>query len=557
MDVSISIVSYNTKDILERCLASIYENTKGITFEVFVVDNNSQDGSPEMVKTKFPQVNLIENKENLYFTKANNQAIKLSKGRYILILNSDTYFKDSSLEKMVCFMDEHTKAGAIGPQFLYPNGERVWSANRYQTFLSAILESTVLRKLFPNNKFRIRRHMLDVDGKNSLLEADLVSDACVLLRRKVLDQVGIYDEQFSLYYTEDDLCSRIRKGGWKIYHVPWVQIVHLEGQSANNEKRGKISQLYRKDMLHYFQKHHGYFQALILKLLLYINLIPSIVYRWAYKTCSLLFPATALRRNLNYSARVHDMCQDRGEQFYGSLYLRYVFENIKLYHGSEKLEILDAGCGPGRIAIPLAKSGHRVLGIDISDIAIRKAEGYALKEGVTIQFKSGELHSTLKKIEDESFDVAVCLEVTYSCKDYEGILEEMRRVLKPCGLLMVSFRTKYYYVLTALSKNDYKTALFILKNNKGKLWGQDYNWFTIAQIQELLNDIGVNLLSVKGIGCFSGISQDPLSFISNPAKLNETNLNLLYELESNELNGLKECSRYVLAIGLKENNKIN
>ena len=269
MDVSISIVSYNTKDMLEKCLASIYTNTEVTSFEIIVVDNNSQDGSGEMVKTKFPQVKLVENKENLYFTKANNQAIKLSKGRYVLIMNSDVLICKGTIQNMIEFMDTNRDAGAASCFFL---GAAPLSCSKFSTPLIDIIDCTVLRKLFINSKVINEYRMADWD-RHSTRAVDVICDAFMMIRREAINDIGIYDEKFLLYYTENDLCMRLNKNGWKVYHYAEAEVFHEINYSTNKENTRKISRILKNDLFHYYKKYYGFITASSMWFILSINAI--------------------------------------------------------------------------------------------------------------------------------------------------------------------------------------------------------------------------------------------------------------------------------------------
>ncbi|MCL4498889.1 MAG: glycosyltransferase family 2 protein [Chloroflexi bacterium] len=272
VDLTVSIISFNTKDLLVNCLESIYANTEGISFEVIVVDNASTDGSAEAVRTRFPQVRLIANDRNLYFTKAHNQAIGVSAGRYVLILNSDTILLPGTLEKMVQFMDAHPQAGAASCVFLNPDGT-IWpSCWKFKTLSAVLWGLNIPLNLFPNARARTEPRMLDWD-RTTLREVDVVVDAFMMVRRGAIEEVGTYDETLLLYATEDDFCLRLKSAGWKIYHVPEAKIIHINRGSVDQVRLLTIQSIYRRDTVRFLRKHHGFGIALIGNVIISLDLV--------------------------------------------------------------------------------------------------------------------------------------------------------------------------------------------------------------------------------------------------------------------------------------------
>ena len=243
MDLSIIIVSYNTKDLLKQCLDSIYGKVQDISFEIFVVDNNSQDGSPKMVKNLFPQVKLIENKENKGFASANNLAIKRSNGKYVLLLNSDTIVLPGSLSKMVQFMDETPKAGATGCKLINPDGS---------------LQS------FGRGLKRVR--------EKGVREVNWVEAACLMVRQRVIDGIGLMDENFFFYSEDMDWCRRIRLAGWKIFCISQAKIIHY-GRGSTRKWDSKIVTEAYKSGYYYARKHFGIIIAVIYRMVTLIEIL--------------------------------------------------------------------------------------------------------------------------------------------------------------------------------------------------------------------------------------------------------------------------------------------
>lgn len=269
IDLSISIVSYNTRHLLKQCIESIYKETKDISFEIFVIDNASDDGTVGMVQSDFPNVKLIANKENRGFAAANNQAIKESTGRYIVLLNPDTVILDSALDKLVSFMNSHPEAGVVGPQILNPDKTLQFSYDDGISlkgyFKSLVLNNFLflLYSLIPSflKRFYRQHRNCSVSSRSArrpseVKEVGRVRGCCFLVRRNVIGHVGLMDERFFLYCEEVDWAYRIRKSGWKIYFFPSANIIHYWGQSTTQMKDFSFITHHKSDY-RYFKKHYG------------------------------------------------------------------------------------------------------------------------------------------------------------------------------------------------------------------------------------------------------------------------------------------------------------
>lgn len=236
-----------------------------MSFEVFVVDNNSQDGTAEMIREKFPQVKLINNKDNAGFPKANNQAILKSSGRYILLLNPDTVVHPGALDKLVEFMDQHPDAGAAGPKLLWPNGRLQESCISFPTIPALLTRSLFIEGIWPNNPIT-KKHFMKNFKYDKVAEVDQPMGAALIIRKKALDKVGLMDEKIKLFFDEVDLCYRIKKAGWKIYFTPDPVITHFGGQSVKKLGPFGISRQFGRSRNYYFRKHFGIFAMLIIML---------------------------------------------------------------------------------------------------------------------------------------------------------------------------------------------------------------------------------------------------------------------------------------------------
>ncbi len=270
MDLSVVIVNWNTRDLLIQCLESVFRTAGEVNLEVFVVDNGSVDGSRERVKERFPDVRMIENRGNVGFARANNQALKISGGRYLLLLNPDTRVRGKAIAELISFMEGHSEAGISGVQLLNANGSKQNSIANFPSLATELLNKRLLRHLFPK-KFPGKER-----SYSAPIEVDSVIGACMMVRRSAADQVGILDEDYFLFLEETDWCYRMKKAGWKVYHVPQVEVDHFQGKSAEgHKKRGKVE--YYRSRYHFFKKNRGDAQFLILFVGLAVKLVVEFV----------------------------------------------------------------------------------------------------------------------------------------------------------------------------------------------------------------------------------------------------------------------------------------
>ena len=265
MDVSVIIVNWNTQSLLRNCLTSVYECAGAIDYEIIVVDNASTDGSAEMVRNDFQDVILIENTENRGFAAANNQGMAIAKGKYVLLLNSDTIVLANSIAKAVRFADENLQTAVMGCQVLNQDGSIQQTCFKFPSILNMLLSSTYLYKLFPRNKFFGREQMTWWD-RSDVRQVDVVTGCFMLVRREAIEQVGPMDERFFMYGEETDWCYRFREKGWKIMFAPVGQIIHFGGQSTAKRPVVMIIQL-RLSILKFIKKHHSWPSYLIARFL--------------------------------------------------------------------------------------------------------------------------------------------------------------------------------------------------------------------------------------------------------------------------------------------------
>ncbi len=274
MKLSVIIVSYNVKYYLEQCLDALTKALNGIESEVFVVDNHSDDDSVKMVSSLFPAVHLIVNSENRGFSKANNQAIKLSKGEYILLLNPDTLLEEDSLHKAMHFMDQHMDAGGLGVKMIDSQGKFLPESKRgLPTPWAAFCKMSLLSVLFPHSRWFNQYH-LGFLPEDQIHQIDVLAGAFMLLRKSVLDTIGSLDEDFFMYGEDIDLSYRITQAGFHNYYFPVSRIIHYKGESTRKSSLNYVKIFYGS-MLIFARKHF----ATKNKLLMALIILPGVYLR--------------------------------------------------------------------------------------------------------------------------------------------------------------------------------------------------------------------------------------------------------------------------------------
>jgi GT2 family glycosyltransferase len=253
MDVSIVIVNWNTRDIVRNCLCSTYGQTKNVDFEVIVIDNASMDGSAKMVQTEFPQVNLIKNSNNVGFAAACNQGIAISKGKYVLLLNSDIVILDNAIAKAFTFAETHPEAAVVGCRVLNPDKTVQQTCFMFPSLLNMLLSTTHLHKLFSSSGFFGREYMTWWD-RDDVRQVDCVTGCFMLVRQNAIKDVGTLDERFFMYGEETDWCYRFKKAGWVTLFTPGAEIVHLDCASSKQIADKMFLQL-RGSISFFFKKH--------------------------------------------------------------------------------------------------------------------------------------------------------------------------------------------------------------------------------------------------------------------------------------------------------------
>ncbi len=266
VDLSIAIVNWNTKELLKACLESVFKQTRGLDYEVWVVDNGSSDGSAEMIKKEFPHVRLIENMTNLGFTKANNQILRQSSGECVLLLNSDTQIIGNAIKELFDFMEAHPEAGAGGCQLLNRDGSLQSSCGRFPKLMSVFFGGEIVnglfKKVFRNRTF-FAEYGLNEEDHHYFQEVDFVKGCCIILRKSAVEKAGLFDENLFMYFEEMDLCYRIKQKGYKVLYSPQPKVLHIGGQSSRLFSETVFRNLNSQEYL--FRKHYGNAHAFVLK----------------------------------------------------------------------------------------------------------------------------------------------------------------------------------------------------------------------------------------------------------------------------------------------------
>jgi N-acetylglucosaminyl-diphospho-decaprenol L-rhamnosyltransferase len=265
MELSVVIVNWSTRDLLAQCLQSIWDTAGGLDLEVILVDNASTDDSVEMTRRAFPQVQVIANAENVGFVRANNQAMRRARGRYLLLLNSDAEVLPGTLGESVRFMDEHPRAGVLGARLLNTDGTFQASYTPFPTLwreflILSALGRWLVRPTYPSHGPQQGLGALRING--------YLEGAYLMARREAVDQVGELDERIFMYAEDVDWCYRFLQAGWEVWYLPQVAVIHHGGQSSRKRRRRMEAELYRS-RVYFFRKHYGKNAALRLRLLIY------------------------------------------------------------------------------------------------------------------------------------------------------------------------------------------------------------------------------------------------------------------------------------------------
>ena len=255
IDISICIVSYRARNYLYDCLRSIDETIDSLSCEIIVVDNHSEDGTVEMLRNEFPNVYLLVNDHNTGYTRPNNQAMRVSQGKYILLINPDTLVKPNAIVELVNFLDAHPEAGIVGPKVLNRDGTLQKQCRRSEARpWDAICYFSGLSRLFPKDK-RFAGYLMTYLSEDTAHEAEAVSGSCMMIRREVIDQIGYQDENFFAYQEDTDYCRRARLAGWKVFYNPSAQIIHFGGEGGSRIHHTRSIIEWHRSYYLYYRKH--------------------------------------------------------------------------------------------------------------------------------------------------------------------------------------------------------------------------------------------------------------------------------------------------------------
>jgi hypothetical protein len=251
VDLSIIIVAWNVRDLVLDCLASIADARLELSYEVILIDNGSADGTVECVCRQFPEVQVFALPHNIGFGAGNNRGLEAMVGRYAVLLNSDTIVLPGQLEACVRFLDEHPEAGVVGPQLLNPDRTKQNCIHNSPTLVSELLGQSLLRRLFP-----LRYPSKRIEYREPV-EVEAVLGACLFVRRDVVSQVGLIDEDYFFFLEETDWCHRIRRAGWKVFHLPSAQVIHLYGESTKKKVPLRTRIEYYRSRYTFFRKNRS------------------------------------------------------------------------------------------------------------------------------------------------------------------------------------------------------------------------------------------------------------------------------------------------------------
>ena len=365
MKLSVIIVNYNVRHFLEQCLHSVFNASRKTTVEVFVVDNHSVDGSSAMVAEKFPEVKLIENKVNVGFAKANNQAIRISSGEYVLLLNPDTLVEEDTFDKVIEFMDSHSDAGGLGVKMIDGKGNFLPESKRgLPTPSVAFYKIFWISKLFPHSK-TFNRYHLGYLSKDETHEVEVLSGAFMLLRKSALEKSGLLDEEFFMYGEDIDLSYRLILSGYKNYYFSKTTIIHYKGEST---KKGSINyvRMFYNAMAIFARKHFSKGNADIftffITLAIWFRALLALISRFIKSLATPIIDGTIIYAGFYFITRYWETYRYNGDGSYPKFFLIYVVPSYTLlwlfsiyylggYSRQVKLKNVFKGIGAGALLV--------------------------------------------------------------------------------------------------------------------------------------------------------------------------------------------------------------
>lgn len=290
IDVSVIIVNYNVKDLVDNCIASIYKsNNANHSIEIFLVDNNSVDGSADHIEKNYPEVKVIRNNKNLGFSKANNIALRQAEGRYVLILNPDTVLEEGTFKKLIDFAESNEKTGAVTSKLILGNGKLDKACKRSFPKLSVALPRMLgLSNLFPKSRIFGKYNLTYLD-ENETAEVEAVCGAFMFMPKTVLDETGFFDEDYFMYGEDLDLCYRIKEKGYRIFYFPSVTTIHLKGESTRKTRFSYVNNFY--GAMRIFVRKNFSHASRILLLILQLGIFYRSLLSYLKRAAKVIYPA--------------------------------------------------------------------------------------------------------------------------------------------------------------------------------------------------------------------------------------------------------------------------
>lgn len=263
IELSVGIVNTNNRDMLKDCLQSIYDTVKKTSFEIIVADNSSTDGSVEMMREHFPEAKIVSVEPRNGYGFCQNRAYEKSQGKYFLVFNEDMYVFPDALDNMMDIIKNDKTIGALGCKTMSEDNTVRDNDFRFPTVFSVLFDNLVPSNIFPRSSLRSKYFHGNYDEER---DVDAVAGCCILIPRKVIEKIGLFDEQFFLYSDEVDLCKRIKQGGWRVHYTPKGKVMHYGGKTSKTMPVKTII-IMLESRFKYFKKHHGLIQAYCVKLI--------------------------------------------------------------------------------------------------------------------------------------------------------------------------------------------------------------------------------------------------------------------------------------------------
>jgi len=252
-DLTISIVTYNAGAMIFQCLQSIFQNRYSFDFDVYVIDNNSMDNTVSTIENRFPSIHIVRNNRNVGYARANNQAITRSRSRYVLILNPDILVLKDSVEKMYQYMESNPDVGIASCRLLYPNGELQLSCRKFPTVKTFLMRGLRIERWFPRSS-ALESYLLEKEDHRYNMEVDWCLGSCLMVRREAMDQVGMLDENYFMYYEDIDLCYRMMEKDWKVVYLASAEMIHHYTRLSASIPPNRYSIHHMKSALYFFWK---------------------------------------------------------------------------------------------------------------------------------------------------------------------------------------------------------------------------------------------------------------------------------------------------------------